>query len=105
MGIYPGTCPYDYLDYFVRTADHNLATGFSEVEQVISNKVSLASLQPNKFYTIIVHLGMTSVKFEAVVADWQTNAGGTYNENGTYSPSGSAANESHIWLPSNVVTP
>lgn len=93
---------YITVDYLVRTADPNLATGFSEVEQVISNKVSLASLQPNKFYTIIIHLGMTSVKFEAVVADWQTASAGTYDENGTYT-SGGDANESHIWLPSNVV--
>ena len=99
---------YITVDYLVRTADPNLATGFSEVEQVISNKVSLASLQPNKFYTIIIHLGMTSVKFEAVVADWQTTVGGTYAENGTFTPgTGSDANqnESHFWLPSNVVTP
>ena len=99
---------YITVDYLVRTADPNLATGFSVVEQVISNKVSLASLQSNKFYTIIIHLGMTSVKFEAVVADWQTTVGGTYAENGTFTPGtgGDAVeNESHIWLPSNVVTP
>ena len=97
---------YITVDYLVRTADPNLANGFSEVEQVISNKVSLASLQPNKFYTIIVHLGMTSVKFEAVVADWQTTQGGTYNENGQFTPGTGAdatVNESHIWLPSNVI--
>lgn len=99
---------YITVDYLVRTADPNLANGYSEVEQVISNKVSLASLQSNKFYTIIIHLGMTSVKFEAVVADWQTTVGGTYAENGTFTPgTGSDANqnESHFWLPSNVVTP
>ncbi len=97
---------YITVDYLVRTADPNLATGYSEVEQIISNKVSLSSLQPNKFYTIIIHLGMTSVKFEAVVADWQTTVGGTYNENGTFTPgAGDDANpiESHFWLPSNVV--
>ena len=95
---------YITVDYLVRTADPNLATGFTQIEQVISNKVSLASLQSNKFYTIIIHLGMTSVKFEAVVADWETANDGTYNENGTYTPGvSSTANEEHIWLPSNVV--
>lgn len=100
---------YITVDYLVRTADPNLATGFSQVEQVISNKVSLSSLQPNKFYTIIIHLGMTSVKFEAVVADWQTTANGTYDQDGHFTPGtdpgDDTPNESHFWLPSNVVTP
>ena len=93
---------YVTVDYFVRTADPNLSTGYTEVEQKITNEVSLASLQPNKYYTIIMHIGLTSVKFEAVVADWQTNEGGTYNENGEYTPDGNA-NEAKVWLPSNVV--
>ena len=46
---------YITVDYVVRTADPNLSKGFTEVEQVISNKVSLASLQSNKYYTIIMH--------------------------------------------------
>ena len=95
---------YITVDYLVRTADPNLAAGYSEVEQVITNKVSLASLESNKYYTIIIHLGMTSVKFEAVVADWQTDSEGTFGENGAFtSAAGSSANEQHIWLPSNVV--
>lgn len=91
------------VDYIVRTADPKLAAGYSEVEQVITNKVSLASVQPNKYYTIIIHLGLTSVKFEAKVADWQTHVGGSYDTDGNYSDGGSAANEQSIWLPSNVV--
>jgi len=105
--LIPGATAQDIyitVDYCVRTADPNLEKGFSEVEQIISNKVSLASLNPNKFYTIIIHLGLTSVKFEAVVADWATNAGGTYNDEGVYNDGGSTANEKIVWLPSNVVT-
>ncbi|MBR4368157.1 MAG: hypothetical protein IKP52_02485 [Prevotella sp.] len=93
---------YVTVDYLVRTADPNLATGFSEVEQVITNKISLASLQSNKFYTIIIHLGMTSVKFEAIVADWQLKSDSTIGENGQET-GGSTNNEQKIWLPSNVV--
>lgn len=93
---------YVTIDYVVRTADKNLSAGFTEVEQVITNKVTLSSLAPNKYYKIIMHLGLTSVKFEAKVADWQTASGGTYDENGTYTPGGDA-NESSVWLPSNVV--
>lgn len=92
---------YISINYVVRTADPKLAKGYTEVEQTITNKVSLTGLQPNKFYKIILHLGLTSVKFEAKVADWATAAGGTYDTNGTYTTDG-ATNEESIWLPSNV---
>jgi hypothetical protein len=92
---------YISINYVVRTADPKLATGFTEVEQTITNKVSLTGLQPNKFYKIIMHLGLTSVKFEAKVADWATAAGGTYTTDGSYT-TGGTANEESIWLPSNV---
>lgn len=95
---------YVTVDYIVRTADANLSTGYSQVEQIITNKVTLpaTSLLSNKIFKIIMHLGLTSVKFEAKVADWQTNAAGTYDSNGTYT-SGGDANEQSIWLPSNVI--
>lgn len=95
---------YVTLDYFVRTADPNLKDGFTEVEQVITNELTLGSLDPNKFYTIIMHIGLTSVKFEAVVADWQTKSDGTYDEDGKFNEgTGATDNESSVWLPSNVV--
>ena len=102
--VIPGASTEIYVtvDYVVRTADTQLSTGYSEVEQRITNKVSLASLESNKYYTIIMHLGLTSVKFEAAVADWATADGGTFDENGTYTEDGTA-NTEVIWLPSNVV--
>lgn len=95
---------YVTVDYIVRTADANLSTGYSEVEQIITNKVTLpaASLLSNKIFKIIMHLGLTSVKFEAKVADWATASGGTYNTDGSYT-TGGTANEKSIWLPSNVI--
>jgi len=95
---------YVTVDYFVRTADPNLAAGFSEVEQVITNKVTLSGgqLEPNKYYTIIMHLGLTSVKFEAVVTDWTTTNDATFNSDGTVNE-GTSENTKVIWLPSNVV--
>ena len=96
---------YITVDYLVRTADPNLAAGYSEVEQVITNKVSLASLESNKYYTIIMHLGLTSVKFEAVVADWVSNDGTEFDEDGhAIDPATPTANTESIWLPSNVVS-
>lgn len=93
---------YISVKYWVRTVDEALNKNYTEVPQVITNKVSLAGLQPNKYYTIIMHLGLTSVKFEARVADWETTSDGTYSDEGTYTP-GSNENEEKVWLPSNVV--
>ena len=95
---------YITVTYVVRTADPKLAAGFSEVEQTITNKVSLSSLSSNKYYTIIMHLGLTSVKFAAVVADWASNNATEYDEDGNVvEPTTPTANEEVIWLPSNVV--
>ena len=93
---------YVTVDYFVRTADKQLAKGYSEVEQIITNKVDLKGLEANKYYSLVIHLGLTSVKFEAVVADWATTADATYDENGKTNESGELETES-VWLPSNVV--
>ena len=93
---------YITVDYLVRTADPNLSKGFTEVEQIITNKVSLGTLDPNKYYTIIMHLGLTSVKFEAVVTDWTLTDDATFNNNGQVQE-GVDKNEESVWLPSNVV--
>lgn len=96
---------YVTVDYVVRTADPLLAKGYSEVEQFITNEVILdgQSLDPNKYYTLIMHLGMTSVKFEARVTDWSSNTGDEFNEDGTITEQGDE-NAEVVWLPSNVVT-
>lgn len=94
---------YITVKYIVRTADSKLANGFSEVTQIITNKVKLANsiLDPNKYYNLVMHLGLTSVKFEAVVANW-SNGDGKYNEDGTEVTPGTG-NDHSVWLPSNVV--
>ena len=96
---------YVTVDYFVRTADANLSTGYSEVEQIITNKVVLPHdlLKSNNVYKIIMHLGLTSVKFEAVVSDWQTKENSSFNTDGTET-GGDALNDRNVWLPSNVVS-
>lgn len=97
---------YVTIEYVVRTADANLSTGFTEVTQKITNKVTLpgAKLGANKKFDLIMHLGLTSVKFEAIVSDWQTKSDSTIGEDG-HETGGSSNNEEKIWLPSNVVTP
>ena len=95
---------YVTVDYFVRTVDPNLNKGYSQVEQIITNEVILdgVNLDPNKYYTLIMHLGMTSVKFEAVVTDWASNTGDEFNEDGSITEQGDE-NAEVVWLPSNVV--
>ena len=95
---------YVTVKYVVRTADSKLSTGFSEVTQTITNKVNLdgSILEPNKCYTLVMHLGLTSVKFEAVVADWATG-NNEYDEKGKEETPGTG-NPASVWLPSNVVT-
>lgn len=104
--LIPGSTPqtlYVTVDYFVRTADPQLAKGYSEVEQIITNKVELQSLEANKYYTIVIHLGLTSVKFEAIVADWAMNGGDSYDENGQTVEDPATPENKAVWLPSNVV--
>lgn len=93
---------YVTVDYMVRTADTQLSKGYSEVEQIISNEVKLKGLEANKYYTLIMHLGLTSVKFEAVVADWAFNDDAIYDETGEATEEGENIEKS-VWLPSNVV--
>lgn len=84
------------ITYLVRTFDANLATAASggegtwtKVSQTISNVVTLPSsiLKPNKKITLVLHLGLTSVKFAAAVDDWDTTGADETRE---------------VWLPSNV---
>ncbi len=77
------------ITYQVRTYDENVSGNYVTVNQTISNIVTLPALAVNHYYTLIMHLGLTSVKFEASVAEWDTDGIGA---------------EQKIWLPSNVVT-
>lgn len=96
---------YVTVDYIVRTADGNLSTKYSEVEQVITNKVVLPHdlLKSNNVYKIIMHLGLTSVKFEAIVSDWQTKENSSVDKDG-HETGGDVNNDRNVWLPSNVVS-
>jgi len=78
------------ITYEIRTYDENLSGNYSTISQTITNEVILPSLSPNTNYKLIIHLGLTSVKFSAVVDSWD-NATGT-------------GAEQSIFLPSNVVT-
>lgn len=79
----PGTKPSFKItvEYVVRTKDAHLAKGYTEAVQKITHNVAFKdAVQLNKKYNLLIHLGLTSVKFEATVSNWDldsTPAGGT----------------------------
>ena len=78
----PGTYPEltITIDYFVRTYDGKVAGGYSEVEQVITKTLTFAqAVQLNKQYNLLIHLGLTGVKFTATVENWDLDADGDGN--------------------------
>ena len=92
---------YITVTYIVRTADPQLSGGFTTVTQTVTNKVDLSGLNVNKYYKLVMHLGLTSVKFSAVVTDWAATDDATYDEGGTHD--GEEPSTEVVWLPSNVI--
>ena len=76
------------INYDITTYDEQIKGNYVKINQTITNDVTLDNLTPNKYYKLILHLGLTSVKFTASVADWE-NA--------------DAESAEEVWLPSNVV--
>lgn len=74
----PGTWPEltVTVEYCVRTKDPNLADAYSEVWQKITKKITFQdAVELNKQYNLLIHLGLTSVKFTASVSDWDVETG------------------------------
>ena len=84
----PGTKPSFKItvEYVVRTKDAHLAKGYTEAVQKITHNVAFKdAVELNKKYNLLIHLGLTSVKFEATVSNWDldsTPAGGTEDSDG-----------------------
>ena len=95
----PGTHPVIDItvDYTVRTFDEHLSTAYTEVRQAVMRRLCIVDdISLNKHYNILIHIGLTSVKFTATVADWDgpatmDNPVDTYSEEIV-----------HVYLPSNV---
>lgn len=70
----PGTKPSFKvtIEYVVRTKDAHLVNGYSEAVQTISKMVAFPNVELNKKYNLVMHLGLTSVKFTATVENWET---------------------------------
>ncbi|MBP3668177.1 MAG: fimbrillin family protein [Bacteroides sp.] len=65
------------VEYSVITEDSKLATGFSRVDNKVTSAPFNFSFERNNSYNFVLHLGMTSVKFDAEVSD-QWEEGGDY---------------------------
>ena len=61
------------ITYYVVTADPKVKDGYSVVKNVIRKAVTVSNLTNNKAYNLKLVLGLTSVKMEAEVADWQVD--------------------------------
>lgn len=84
------------IDYVVRTKDATLAKGYTEVEQTITKNVDFTTaIEPNKKYNLAIHLGLTSVKFDATVDTWA-------DANSSASGSSSSEETQSIDMPVNV---
>lgn len=93
----PGTTPklQFTITYYVRTQDSKLDGEYSEVEQTVSKTVTFgAPVKINKKYNIIIHLGLTSVKFEATVDSWSADI----DDDGDVD----ATDQTTVFLPLNV---
>lgn len=89
------------IDYIVRTKNASLHKGYTEVEQSFYKDLTLKSVSFNAKYNLLIHLGLTSVKFDATVSDWtNTIAGGTTS--GTASDPATATDPIVIYMPQNV---
>lgn len=60
-----------YIEYTVTTTDSSLTGGKSEIVNKITTPVSAIKFEANKSYTLNLVLGMTSVKIDANVKDWE----------------------------------
>lgn len=98
--LIPGQTPTFKISitYTVRTYDAALANKYTEVKQTISKNVTFgAPVEINKKYNLLIHLGLTEVKFTASVSSWDSGHIGTGG-------GGSSADSDEVYLPINVVT-
>lgn len=58
------------IDYYVNTTDASLSKGYSRVENKITKTITGFAPEAGKNYTLLLSLGMTSVKVSATVAPW-----------------------------------
>lgn len=101
----PGTTPKFNVtvEYVVRTQDTKLAKGYTEVTQKITKNVAFTTpLEQNKQYNLAMHIGLTTIKFDATVCDWDTETTSGGSGSGSGSGSGTTPVVHPVDLPINV---
>lgn len=91
------------IDYIVRTKNESLHKGYTEVEQSFYKDLTLNNVSLNAKYNLLIHLGLTSVKFDANVSDWTNTVAGS-TQSGAAQPVDGAQTEDPmvIYMPANV---
>lgn len=87
------------IDYIVRTQDTALHQGYTEVEQSFHKDLTLKTVSLNAKYNLLIHLGLTSVKFDATVSNWNNTTMGD-----PISSSSTDPNPTEIYMPANVAS-
>lgn len=87
------------IDYIVRTRNSNLAKGYTEVEQSFYKDLTLSKVTMNAKYNLLIHLGLTSVKFDADVSSWDNTVAG-----GTTTGTTESSDPIVIYMPQNVAS-
>lgn len=91
------------IDYIVRTKNESLYKGYTEVEQSFYKDLTLQKVSLNAKYNLLIHLGLTSVKFDATVSDWtNTVAGSTQSGDGQSVDGAQTEDPMVIYMPANV---
>ncbi len=91
------------IDYIVRSKNESLHKGYTEVEQSFYKDLTLKSVSLNAKYNLLIHLGLTSVKFDASVSDWTNTVAGS-TQSGEAQPVDGAQTKDPmvIYMPENV---
>lgn len=91
------------IDYIVRTENTSLHKGYTEVEQSFYKDLTLKSVSLNAKYNLLIHLGLTSVKFDAFVSDWTNTVAGSKQSGDAQSGDGAQTEDPMvIYMPANV---
>jgi len=61
------------ITYWTRTLDPSLAYGCTNVKQTITKDIQLPTFAANKKYTLVLNIGLNTVKFTAEVSDWTSD--------------------------------
>ena len=109
----PGAVPHldVTVEYIVRTKDEKLTAGWTVTEQAVTKSIDFANaIEMNKKYNLIMHIGLTDVKFTASVEDWASynpDPSSVPSSDPTYDPNNNPADPANsvdidVYVPKNV---